>query len=256
MSEEKKTRTRKPRVQEKSLEPISNFVDLTQIERFDWKKYIPVEYVDIKTAWLSTHGISTEDYLSYSPEQKQEIREKAGEDNMLIKLSGFKFLAHLRGISSVEYRHIGENTFICEVAFEQTSFKISEEKTITLPKGRFCGVASATEANTSYPFSLFLPSMAENRAFIRAIKMAFNINVLGTEELENDKAVVPTVLNDEGCTSPQEHLRSLVSQMGRSFSDLKQTLEKKSWPGHEAWNDYKDIPEEECFKMVNEIYSK
>jgi hypothetical protein len=225
---------------------------------FEWKNLIPAKYVDIGNEWLSQNGIELK---GVTDEQKEELKERCGEENLIIKLAGFKHLAHLRGMSYVDYdiKHVSEKhvSATCTIAFDSVSVTDKDGTVYNFPKSTISGIANATESNTSYPYSMFLESMAENRSFIRAIKTAFNINILGAEELKIQAATTPNMLEgEEGCASPQDSLRMAVQGKGKDFSDLRESLKKKKWEGYEAWNDFSDIPAEQCFLIITSIITK
>lgn len=254
VAEKPAKKPRKPRVPKEAKTTTEPTVEksTTISAPYDWKQHIPDEFIEIQTDWFLKNGINP---ATLSKEERQELKARAGEENQLIKLGGFKYLAHLRGIRSLEYN-------VLSISDEKVSLQclLSFDDEVDPNRVRYyCGIANASKENTSYPFSMYLESMAENRAFIRAVKAACNINVLGVEEVQGKPAeFVQDVLlsDDEGCTSPQESLRILIEQRGKSFPDLKQSLIKKEWEGAEAWSDFKDVPPEQCLRIIETIQSK
>jgi hypothetical protein len=228
-------------------------------EIFDWKELIPAKFVDISSNWLTTNGI---DPNGVTDSNKEELKEKCGEENLIIKLGGFKHLAALRGIKSIKYDMTGADkakhvTSICYLNLDEVIFKTESGEEIFFPEIQASGIANATSENTSYPFNMYLESMAENRSFIRAVKAAFNINVLGAEEVQAPPAQTVSILSEEGTTTPQESLRALVSGRSKTFSDLKENLRKKKWEGFDSdWNDFNDVPAEQCFLIIDSIITK
>jgi hypothetical protein len=219
---------------------------------------IPSKYVDISNAWYSQEGITIKETTEA---EKEELKERCGEDNLIIKLAGFKHIAHLRGLKSVDYSitHVSPEHVValCRISFGEANVTDKSGKVYRFPETQITGVANATALNTSYPFSMFLESMAENRSFIRAIKTAFNINILGAEELQIQEPRSTSLIDDEdGCKTPQESLRGLVQGRNKTFPDLLESLKKKSWPDCEQWTDFSSIPSEECVKIINSIISK
>lgn len=224
---------------------------------FDWKSLIPSKYVDISNFWYSQEGIVIKETTEA---EREELKERCGEENLIIKLAGFKHIAHLRGMTSVDYRveHISPEhvSAQCQISFNE-AIVTDGDKEYYFPRMHISGVANATTLNTSYPFSMFLESMAENRAFIRAIKTAFNINILGAEELQIQSTAQTSLIGDEeGCKTPQESLKGLVLGKGKSFPDLLESLKKKKWANCEKWKDFADVPSEECIQIINNILSK
>lgn len=240
---------RKPRAKkEKSVESapvVESAQHVRPVIRSSWRDLIPEEFVEIQSYWLIKNGINVNDLTA---EQKQELKERAGEENLVIKLGGFKHAAHNAGLSSVDY----------DLITRETDY-VAVKCTIRFGDGKFSALANATKENTNYPFNMFLESMAENRAFSRACRMALNINILGAEELNPTTAEFSkdTLLSDdEGCTSPQDSLKILIENRGKTFADLKQSLIKKSWSGAENWNDFKEIPSDQCLVIISTIQSK
>jgi len=226
---------------------------------FDWKSLIPSKYIEINSAWLREQGIEPKDIET--EEQREEIKLRAGEENLIIKLAGFKHLAHLRGIHSVDYEihHVSEKhvSSLCLIRFSEASVTDKDGTVRYFPSSTITGVANATELNTSYPFSMFLESMAENRSFIRAVKTAFNINILGAEELHTQPSKGTGILvDDEGCTSPQESLRMAVEGKGKGFPDLLESLKKKGSKECEGWTSFEDVPPTQCFEIIASILAK
>lgn len=243
---EKEVKVRKPRAkkEDKKVEAV-----IATPEVIDWRAKIPEDFIDIQTNWLVKNGINPADLTA---EERKELKERAGDENLVIRLGGFKHLAHLAGIQSIKYDvisindEIGKVSVQCTLGFNNPS----------LPQ-EASGLANASKENTNYPFNMFLESMAENRSFSRACRSAFNINILGAEEIQPSSAefTQDTLLSDdEGCASPQESLRILIENTkGKTFADLKQSLIKKEWANSESWNDFKDIPADQCLVIINTI---
>jgi hypothetical protein len=232
-------------------EPIKINKELTD---FDWKSLIPEEYFEINPSWPGKTEIENFDNLS--KEEKIKLKSQVPDEYLLIKLAGFKYLAKLRGVQEID--------FDLKYANED---HVSAKCTITLPDaefegkifkgGKFSGLASATKENTIYPFSSYLESMVENRSFIRAVKVALNINVLGAEEVNgSSKAVTTSLMEEEAPMNVQDSLKAMISAKGKTFADLKKNLEDKKWENHESWQDYKDIPTADALLIINTIVNK
>lgn len=250
MSEEAvaEPKVRKPRASKKAKAEVETVV--TQVSEptalRDWRASIPDEHIDIQTNWYLKNGINPN---GITAEEKKELKERAGDENLVIRLAGFKHLAHLAGIKELYYNVV-----------TSSEDKVGVQCSIELMNGqRFAALANASKENTNYPFNMFLESMAENRAFSRACRMAFNINILGAEEIQPSSAefTQDTLLSDdEGCTSPQESLRILLESKAKTFADLKQSLIKKEWANAEDWNDFKDVPSDQCLLIIATIQNK
>ena len=230
-------------------------VETTQTEVSCWKKLIPDKYIDVSNEWYSRNGI---DPNNLTEEEKKEIKDtKVNESDLMILLGGFKEAAHARGLISVDYTiYEAKEDFVslgCRLVIKTEDGEGTAD---------YMGLACASKENTNFPFNGFLISMAENRAFIRAVRMALNINVLGKEEV-NERPV--TIIGSNGllssdgeCMSPQESLAILTEKVGRNFSDLKNKLVKneKAYPGAKEWQGFEDVPSETCFLVINDILAK
>ncbi len=241
--------------------PLISYTPMKEItvneELFDWKSLIPAKYIEISSEWLSKNGI---DPSKFEAGNKEELQERCGEENLIIRLAGFKHLAHIRGLKSVSYdiRTFDKErvSAVCNLRFTECQLTKEDGSKVYFPEQEFHGVANANIENTSYPFSNFLESMAENRAFIRAVKTALNINILGAEELEIKQIAATNLLSDDGCVSPQESLGLMLAGIGKSFTDLKINLKNKKWENHEDWNDFSDIPSDQCLLIIDGIRAK
>jgi len=245
----KKTRTKK--IVEQESVPEKKVYSNAAL--FDWKSKVPDKYIEINSSWLAKNEISNYDDLPQ--EEKNSLKSLAGDENLLIRLAGFKHIAHLRGLSKVEHHRFNtEEGYVavkCNIDFDEV-----EIDGVNFRPQSFSGLANATDENTVYPFKLFLESMAENRAFIRAVKSGLNINILGAEEINSSPKEITSSLLDEAPKSPQDSLKNVLAAKGKTFADLKDALLKKEWDGHEAWNDFKDIPTNDCLLIHETIVTK
>lgn len=266
-------KTRKPRQKKetlaaeemilRSVESIKSFPEAREIgfetTLFDWRSLIPSKYIEINNLWFTENGI---DPSKLSDENKEELKAtRCKEEDLIIRLGGFKHLAHVRGIESVVYKVVHSEkdrvSTVCTIKFLPANLTDQDGKVFSFPSQTFSGAANANIENTSYPFSMFLESMAENRSFIRAVKSAFNINILGAEELQIEPQARQTdLLGDEGTVSPQETLSLMIAGGGKTFADLKSNLIKKGWEGQENWNNFQDIPSDQCCLIMEGIRAK
>lgn len=186
--------------------------------------------------------------------------EGLGDHQLLIKLSGIKELARLRGFSDVSYKVVkceqDHVAVICEITFIP-NYETAGEPVV------FQDMANATINNTSDFGQIFLETIACNRAFVRCVRNFLNIHIVGDDEINknNGKSPVKSV-QEINAISPHEILKTNAqNKMNcQSFEDFKQVLRdwwrENKYRHEEAsiWNDWGDIPPAESrilLKLVN-----
>jgi len=145
-----------------------------------------------------------------------------GDHQLLIKLSGIKELARLRGFNCVSYytekcelNHVAVNCTMSFIGnYETGGESIS-----------FQDMANATLENTSSFATKFLETIACNRAFVRCVRNFLNVHIVGDDEI--DKSNLPNGLSSSSALSPQGVLESHAEASGcASFEDFKSLLRK------------------------------
>lgn len=184
------------------------------------------------------------------------------DHQLLIKLSGIKELARLRGFSSVNYKSVkceeDHVAVICEISF-LPNYETSNEPVV------FQDMANATINNTSDFGQIFLETIACNRAFVRCVRNFLNVHIVGDDEINKNNGKTNSKLaKNETLTgiSPADILRSSASNKLNcaDFNDFKQVLRdwwrEERYRHQEAshWEDWADIPPAESrvlLKLVN-----
>lgn len=102
------------------------------------------------------------------------------DDWLRIRVGGLNELAHMRGVMSCTYPHFlsrdGYAAVSCEITF------IGNVETNMYPE-TWSSTASATLRSVDKQFTPYLETFAENRAFIRCVKRALQINILSDIEI-------------------------------------------------------------------------
>jgi hypothetical protein len=181
------------------------------------------------------------------------------EDNqLLIKLGGIKELAKLRGFHNITY-DITESSDSRVVVQCMIGWIENYESN---GAQNFASIANATTHNTNGFAAKFLECIAENRAFVRAVRNFLGIHIVGADEIDSSKNKAPIVLppSSSGAKdiSPQGILKE---KAGTDFNSFKGCL--RAWYKTGAytndpeiikeWSDYKDIPAKECRKLLKLI---
>lgn len=134
----------------------------------DWKRTVPVEHL----------FPNKERFKKLKKEVPSKI-EDIDDENLLIKLSGLKWAARVRGYISVNYdisSEDGKCTAKCQI-FWIPNFETNGETVC------FEDVGSATSSNCDGFAKNFLESIAANRAFARCVRNFLNINIVSDEEI-------------------------------------------------------------------------
>lgn len=179
------------------------------------------------------------------------------DHQLLIKLSGIKELAKLRGFTEVSYEtvrcELNHVAVICRVEF------LANYETL----GRsvcFQDMANATLSNTSSFATKFLETIACNRAFVRCVRNFLNVHIVGDDEI--DKSNLSPTSSSGGSLTPSSMMESLARDKlsCSSFEEFKVIL-REWWKNGKYkndsakdWNNYLDIPPAESrilMKVIN-----
>ena len=185
-----------------------------------------------------------------------------GDHQLLIKLSGIKELAKLRGFTDVAYEVVkcqpDHVAVICRMTF------LPNYETGGKPV-QFQDMANATLDNTSSFATKFLETIACNRAFVRCVRNFLNVHIVGDDEI--DKSNNPGGANNSSPNiSPSLTPYSMVENLAKeklncsSFQEFKVVL-REWWKSEryqnnnaKDWNDYSDISPTDArilMKLIN-----
>lgn len=212
----------------------------------DWKAMIPSEFMVVNKEFFKSRNIEI-------PESTNGLDDK----QVFILLGGIKELAKLRGIVSVE-KTVCESNPQRAVVKCGVTFIDNYESINGMPKF-YEEVASATIDNTNNFASIFLETIASNRAFVRAVRNALRIDIVGYDELAQTIGE-QTVKSDEGgeiwnaLVDAAKKFSSEKHPNGfKTFSEFKVKLIEGGMTAAEVWNDWKDIPPTTIFKLIGQL---
>lgn len=226
----------------------------------DWRKLIPWKFIKINSLYAENKQIPL------SEMDKEEEKRKAGDDNCVITMAGFNFLANLRGFKSIHYKPIVSTedkvSTICTVKFD--SFQCGG---FHFPSQEVSAMASASFDSCTPEFQKYYEALAENRSFIRAVRRAFNLNVVGQEEVstvfspikESIQNVVSSLPDEvaQMVKTPQEHLAWVIENKGRTLEELKGYLAKRGWGADDlAFDSLSDLTGTQSLEILHLIDSK
>ena len=186
------------------------------------------------------------------------------DNQLLIKLSGIKELARLRGFDSVSYEtvkcqqdHVAVKCCVCFIANYETQERVYYED-----------MANATFNNTSSFATKFLETIACNRAFVRAVRNFLNVHIVGDDEIDKSDPSKKGLMNDTDSSSaamlsPNSILESVVSKElnCNSFAEFKDEL-RNLWSENlyrndkaKEWSSFSDIPAKEARLLIKLVKS-
>lgn len=191
-----------------------------------WRKQIPEEYVVLNKFALAAAGVDVD---SLSAEELEKLKAEVDDSKKLILLQGLKEVARLRGYSEIRSDILPSPDPAHAVAAVTIRFNPSEEHPYGLVVTQ---TASADFKFLSEGFGQHREAIAENRALSRAIRLALNIPILSSEEIDDDKtgkkekSQTPSSGKPPG---PVEMLKSKAESKGMTIEQIAQMIEER-WP--------------------------
>jgi hypothetical protein len=196
--------------------------------------------------------------------------EGLADNQLLIKLSGIKELAKLRGFDAVTYDvikcekdHVAVKCRIHWVPnFESGTYYSLKQENDDYFNSRvsFEDIANATTENTSSFAQKFLETIAANRAFVRCVRNFLNVHIVGADEIDSSQGVplpsVPQESKRPEKLSPINLLMEKVDLGEEDFSTFKDILrglwKNKQYQNEKAaeWESWDDIPKREVIKIL------
>jgi hypothetical protein len=180
------------------------------------------------------------------------------DHQLLIKLSGIKELARLRGFSEIHYETVkceqDHVAVVCRIKFIP-NYETGGSQVV------FQDMANATIHNTSDFGQIFLETIACNRAFVRCVRNFLNVHIVGDDEINKNNKPKKDHSPVAGLT-PHSILSGAAQKKLNcdSFDGFKQVL--RDWWREEkyrnedisSWETWEDIPASESrvlLKLVN-----
>lgn len=216
--------------------------------RVDWRAMVPEKYLVPNRQYFERMNLPL-------PASNEGLEDK----QLLILLDGIKYLADLRGYEYISYdidSNVDRTTIACKIQWTanyETEFhsKISS------------GVGDASFQNTSGFGNLFLGPIAENRAFVRAVRNFLKIEILGKDEVDGVK-MENANSNPNVASTPTESqenkevssCKALMKKKKVTFDLLKSKLVAEGVPGAETFTCVEDLPKPILFNMIERLGKK
>jgi hypothetical protein len=212
----------------------------------DWRKMIDSKYLVANLAKFpdGTHQSSLK-------------VDELEDSQLLILLGGIKDLANIRGYTKLEYKvHSCSNSYVavsCKIKWlsnYETNFMEVESESL----------ADAHLDNTKSFAKDFLMAIAENRAFVRAVRNFLRINIVGSDEMGDSKNGVASTPTEESpaisSTHPSNVLKETMDKTGITFEKIKTALIKEGVDEASQWNSVSDIPNKIVFSLIQRLKKK
>ena len=226
----------------------------------DWRAMIDPKHLYPNKGWFESRG-----------EPMPRSSEGLADHQLLIKLSGIKELAKLRGFDTVSYEvikcekdHVAVKCRIHWIpTFESGSFYQHGESDYFNARVGFEDIANATTENTSSFAQKFLETIAANRAFVRCVRNFLNVHIVGADEIDSSQGDASPPVTQEtkrpDKLSPINLLMEKVDLGEEDFSTFKDILrglwKSKQYQNKKAadWESWDDIPKREVVKILGII---
>jgi len=210
----------------------------------NWRAMIPTEHLYPNKGWFEARN-----------QPMPNSTEGLEDYQLLIKLSGIKELAKLRGFSNVNY-----DVVKCEMDHVAIKCSIdwlgnfeSENQPIT-----FQDIANATAYNTSNFAQKFLETIATNRAFVRCVRNFLNIHIVGADEIDTSNNKSAPMQQESVAYGPLNVLMSQVKLSGsdQDFEIFKEILrglyKNNAYKNKDVknWKTWGNIPKTEITKLI------
>lgn len=173
------------------------------------------------------------------------------DSQLLILLGGIKDIAHIRGFLSVDYDVITARQDYVAV---KCNIIWSPNYETEMNSVKFSALADAHFENTSGFGNKFLMAIAENRAFVRAVRNFLRINIVGQDEIDPRKK--NEIIEESQPTNPANVLNKVMSEVGLNFETIKLKLTSENDEEAVNWNSVSDIPKKRIFEIIERIKRK
>ena len=212
----------------------------------------------------SEHLYPNKGWFEKRKKQIPSSTEGLNDSQLLIKLSGIKELAKLRGFSSVTYDVIkcDLNHVAVKCGIKWIGNYESEGETVY-----FEDIANATAYNTNDFALKFLETIAVNRAFVRCVRNFLNVHIVGWDEIdssEGENSIFVQEIKEASFPSAQGTLEKNAKRKGYdSFNAFKNEFLREVWKTEEYknedtknWTQYSDISAADARKLMALLKNK
>lgn len=217
----------------------------------DWRSMIKEEHLFPNRGWFESRK-----------QRMPKSIDGLGDHQLLIKLSGIKELAKLRGFTSCHYETVkcdhDHVAVSCSIQFIG-NYETNGHSVL------FEDMANATLNNTSSFATKFLETIACNRAFVRCVRNFLNIHIVGDDEIDKSDSI-QVGLSSASSLSPQGMLKSMLQN--KQINTIEMFVDElRSWHKEglyvvdvnstdpSSWSDFSDIPAKHAREFIKILKS-
>lgn len=230
------------------------------VRKIDWRAMVNPKHIVVNTEMAKKDGLPEK--LGKKLEEIKPV--DVADKYLLILLAGIKEVAALRGFISVnphvDFCSDTKCTITTNITWRANCETGGKEVTYGNTASAIYGhVGGAT-------FDTYLETIADNRAFVRAVRNFLNIPILGRDEIkfgesnvmpesnENSTADAAKVATSYALPSPQNTLKNTAAAKGLTFEQIKNgSLKKykdKISGDPTEWNDWADISGPDAMELT------
>lgn len=207
----------------------------------NYRKLIPEEFL-----------VPNRDYFQKLEKEIPKTIEGLEDNQILVKLAGWKWLTKVRGYNSIIHEVIESKpesvivkTTICWIPNYETGNVII----------CFSALANASMMNTFNFAQNYLPEIAENRGLSRATRGFLNISVVGMDEIGPSQKTEQEKVEFKP-TQPHGVLQKKLEDRNKSFEKFKMEWIKLGHLEAEEWTEIQDIPIQDVWTILDAMKKK
>ncbi len=226
----------------------------------NWRAMIEPQFLAVKRD--SKEAVEKQFGKKISEIDLREVEDK----HLLLLLGGIRKLLTLRSAKSVKQKVefcSNENVVVrCTIVFNGNFETQGQEFT-------YSDIGSASYFSVSGEFQLFLSSIAANRAFVRCVRNALGINIVGRDEIDDAASAQARAksplqqtqeVTDDAPTGfkAQDTLKSICNKRNLKFDDVQKAASAKAsefTSPPDKWVDFDSIPSLDCFTILDKLNS-
>lgn len=218
----------------------------------DWRAMIPSKFIVLNDERVDVSKI----------EDVEEYKKTAPDHELLVLLMGWRELARLRGFTQANPTCYNSNLESSTIGMQ-----ISWIPNFENPEGASMGaIANASVNTTNGHFSNFIDTIAENRAFVRAVRNFLNIPLLGKDELPAGKhnsnhSASSTFTPPMKGSNPRSVIQSFLDNKNISMESFKAQLSKSDFADsltsdYANWQTVDNIPIHDALTLIERLNKK
>lgn len=218
-------------------------------KRNDLGLFPNISYIYNEDGTVNWRKMIPQEFLVPNQERTQETDISKLKDNeILILLAGIKYIASLRGFSSVSYSVESCSADYCCVkcSIDWISNFETEDRFV-----HFESIADAHAGNTDTRMGMnYLSSIAENRSFVRSVRNFLKINIVGKDEMKLCQGQLQDSQEETSSPSPKSMMLDLMNDKNISFDIVKSKLIQSGFLEAQDYESVDDIPSSKLFELI------